>query len=83
VKDYQTVRLKEEAAPKTINEEVGFLLRLLAEQGDGIRVKLRRQKALKLAVRSEIGKAYSAEEKGLLYDEAKKRRSKAIYPALF
>ena len=82
VKDYQTTRLKEKAAPKSINEEVGFLLRLLGEQGDGIRVKLRRQKALKLAARSEIGKAYSAAEKGLLYDEAKKRRSKAIYPAL-
>ena len=26
---YQTMRLKEVAAPKTINEEVGFLLRLL------------------------------------------------------
>jgi integrase len=82
VKEYQTARLKEKAASKTINEEVGFLLRLLGEQGDGIRVKLRRQKALKLTVRSEIGKAYSAEEKGLLYDEAKKCRSKAIYPAL-
>ena len=82
IKEYQTARLKEKAASKTINEEVGFLLRLLGEQGDSIRVKLRRQKALKLAVRSEIGKAYSAEEKGLLYDEAKKRRSKAIYPAL-
>jgi hypothetical protein len=45
-------------------------------------VKLKRQKALKLAVRTDIGKAYVAEEKGLLYDEAKKRRSKAIYPAL-
>jgi len=30
VKTYQTTRLKESAAPKTINEEVGFLLRLLA-----------------------------------------------------
>jgi len=82
VKEYQTARLKEEAAPKTINEEVGFLLRLLGEQGDGIRVKLRRQKSLKLAVRSDIGKAYAADEKGRLYDEAKKRRSRAIYPAL-
>lgn len=82
VKDYQTARLKEKAAPKTINEEVGFLLRLLGEQGDGIRAKLRRQKALKLPTRSDIGKAYTPEEKGLLYDEAKKRRSKAIYPAL-
>jgi integrase len=61
---------------------VGFLLRLLGEQGDGIRAKLRRQKALKLPTRSDIGKAYTPEEKGLLYDEAKKRRSKAIYPAL-
>lgn len=82
VKDYQTERLKEKAAPKTINEEVGFLLRLLGEQGDSIRAKLRRQKALKLPARSDIGKAYTPEEKGFLYDEAKKRRSKAIYPAL-
>lgn len=82
IKDYQTTRLKEKAAPKTINEEVGFLLRLLGEQGDGIRVKLRRQKTLKLPTRSDIGKAYTPEEKGSLYDEAKKRRSKAIYPAL-
>jgi integrase len=82
VKDYQTARLTEKAAPKTINEEVGFLLRLLGEQGDGIRAKLRRQKALKLSTRSDIGKAYTPEEKGLLYEEAKRRRSKAIYPAL-
>jgi integrase len=82
VTEFQTARLKEKAAPKTINEEVGFLLRLLGEQGDGIRAKLRRQKSLKLAVRSEVGKAYASDEKGLLYDEAKKRRSKAIYPAL-
>jgi integrase len=82
VTEFQTARLKEKAAPKTINEEVGFLLRLLGEQGDGIRAKMRRQKSLKLAVRSDVGKAYAADEKGLLYDEAKKRRSKAIYPAL-
>ena len=40
VKDYQTARLKEKAAPKSINEEVGFLLRLLGEQGDFVRAKL-------------------------------------------
>jgi hypothetical protein len=32
---YQTARLKEGGSPKTINEEVGLLLRLLAELGDG------------------------------------------------
>jgi hypothetical protein len=35
IKDYQTARLKEEASPKTINEEVGFVLLLLEDQGDG------------------------------------------------
>ena len=82
VKEFRTARLKENAAPKTINEEVGFLLRLLGEQGDSIRAKLRRQKALKLRVKTDLGKAYDAEERGLLFTEAKKRRSKAIYPAL-
>jgi hypothetical protein len=50
VKGYQSGRLKEKAAPKTINEEVGFLLRLLGDQGDAIRARLRRQKALKLTL---------------------------------
>lgn len=80
--DYQSTRLKENAAPKTINEEVGFLLRLLGDVGDTIRARLRRKKQLKLKVRAQVGKAYSDEEKALLYGEATNRRSKAIYPAL-
>jgi integrase len=79
---YQTARLKEGAAPKTINEEVGFLLRLLGEAGDLIRVRLRRQKALKLSVGKQVGKAYSPEEKDALLAAAKSARSPAIYPAL-
>ena len=82
VKHYQTVRLKAKAAPKTINEEVGFLLRLLGIGGDAIRARLRRQKTLKLAVRHQVGKAYSPEEKARLLEKAKKARSPAIYPAL-
>jgi len=66
ITEYQTARLKEGAAPKTINEEVGFLLRLLGEAGDFIRARLRRQKKLKLAVGREVGKAYSPEEKEAL-----------------
>lgn len=80
--DYQSARLKEKAAPKTINEEVGFLLRILRDSGDAIRFRLRRQKKLKLRAGPQIGKAYSSEEKALLCEQAKKRRSKAIYPAL-
>ena len=78
---YQTARLKERAAPKTINEEVGFVLRLLGESGDPIRARLRRQKMLKLAVGRQVGKAYTPEEKGKLL-AAKAARSPAIYPAL-
>ena len=82
VTEYQSTRLKENAAPKTINEEVGFLLRLLGDQGDGIRARLRRRKALKLATGKQVGKAYTPEEKERLLAEAKAARSPAIYPAL-
>jgi integrase len=82
VKNYQTARLKEKAAPKTINEEVGFLLRLLGEAGEPIRARLRRQKALKLAIRERVGKAYTPEEKVALLAAARAARSPAIYPAL-
>lgn len=82
VREYQTARLKEGAAPKSINEEVGFLLRLLGEAGDVVRMRLRRQKALKLAVGKPVGKAYAPEEKEALLAAAKAARSPAIYPAL-
>jgi hypothetical protein len=58
---YQTVRLKEKAAPKSINEEVRFLLTMMGESGDVIRVRLRKKK-LKLPTRRKIGKAYDPEE---------------------
>jgi len=79
---YQTTRLKEGAAPKTINEEVGFLLRLLGEAGDVIRARLRRRKALKLAVPRGPGMAYSPDEKAAMLAAAKCARSRGIYPAL-
>ena len=82
VKAYQTTRLQEGAAPKSVNEEVGFLLRLLSEAGDGIRARLRRQRALKLAVHHQVGKAYTPEDKLALLAAAKAARSPAIYPAL-
>ena len=82
MKDYQTARLKEKAAPKSINEETGFLLRILGEQGDFLRAKLKRQKALKLSSRDRVARAFSQEEKAALLAAAKARRSPAIYPAL-
>jgi len=82
VKAYQADRLKDKAAPKSINEEVGFLLRILAEQGDFLRIKLRRSRALKLSTRHQVARAYTVEEKAVLLSGAKARRSRAIYPAL-
>src|SRR5579862_6095960 len=82
VVSYQTARLQEKAAPKTINEEVGCFLRLMGEPGDVIRARLRRRKSLKLALPQQIGKAYAPEEKDALLAAAKSARSRAIYPAL-
>lgn len=79
---YQNDRLDEDAAPKTINEEVGFLLRILGESGDILRVRLRKKKVLKLKVRKTIGKAYSEKEKARMLEEAAKARSPHFYLAL-
>jgi integrase len=82
VATYQNDRLEEGAAPKTINEEVGFLLRILGEPGDVIRARLRKKKMLKLRVRKNLGKAYTEEEKRRMLEEAAKARSPHIYLAL-
>ncbi len=82
VNTYQTARLKEAAASKTINEEVGFLLRLLGDAGDIIRTRLKRRNTLKLAVPRGPGKAYTPEQKIQMLVVAKGARSPAIYPAL-
>jgi integrase len=83
VKRYQTDRLNQKAGPKTINDEVQFLLRLLpAAQADVIRGQLRRERALKLPTPPSPGRAFSADEKARLMDEARKLRSPHIYTAL-
>ena len=83
VVNYQTKRLGEDASPKSVNEEVGFFIRILPEaMADSLRGKLRRANTLKLKTRSEVGKAFSESEKEALLAAAKKRRSPAIYPAL-
>jgi integrase len=87
VRTYQTARLKEEAAPKSINEEVTFILRLLGDVGDALRVRLRRDKALKLKVSQNVARAFTEAEKTTMLALAKnssnrKSGSPAIYPAL-
>ncbi len=82
VVDYQNERLVEGASPKSINEEVGFLLRIMDESGDLLRMRLRKKKKLKLRVHQTVGKAYSTEEKERMLAEARKARSPHIYLAL-
>jgi integrase len=82
VKRYQTDRLTEKAGPKTINDEVLLVLRLCGDQGDLIRAKLRREKAMKLALPPSPGRAYTADEKARMLVEAAKLRGKNMYPAL-
>jgi hypothetical protein len=53
-------KFAEEAGPKTINDEVLLLLRLCGDQGDLIRARLRREKAMKLAIPESPGRAYTA-----------------------
>jgi hypothetical protein len=59
---YQNDRLTENAALKTVNEGVGFLLRIMGDLGDLVRVRLKKKKKLKLRVRNDIGKAYRGRE---------------------
>ena len=70
VKAYQASRLAEKAGPKTINDEVLLLMRLCGDQGDLIRMKLRREKALKLKIPPSPGRAYSTDEKARMLAEA-------------
>jgi integrase len=82
VKRYQTDRLAEKAGPKTINDEVLLLLRLCGDQGDLIRAKLRREKAMKLALPPSPGRAYTADEKARMLAEAAKLRTPQMHAAL-
>jgi integrase len=91
VRQYQSARLREKASPKSVNEEVGFLLRVLAERGDAIRAVLRRDRNLKLRVPPSPGKAFSKDQKTSLLEAAipqpgdatkAKSRSPYIRPAL-
>ena len=78
---FQEDRLREGAAPKSINEEVRFLLKMLGDPGEIVRAQLRKEKQLKLKVRIQIGKAFDAPETIKLSAEVAKSRSPHIYMA--
>jgi integrase len=88
VEAYQTARLKERAAGKTINDEIGVLFRVMGDSGDLIRLKLRKTKKLKLPQRQDVGRPLSPDEEARILTIARpgKRntdtKSPVIYPAI-
>ena len=78
---YHEDSLRDEAAPKSINEEVRFFLKMLGDAGEVIRGRLRKKKQLKLVVRKRIGKAFDTEETENLTAKAGTSRSPHMYPA--
>jgi integrase len=81
VLQFQEQRLREGAAPKSINEEVRFLLKLLGDAGEIVRAQLRKSKQLKLPVENQIGKAFNVAESESLCAEIAKSRSPHIFMA--
>jgi integrase len=78
---YQEKRLRERAAPKSINEEVRFLLKMLGDSGEVLRARLRKGKQLKLPVQNGIGKAFNEAETERLRIHARKSKSPHIFTA--
>jgi len=78
---FQEDRLREGAAPKSVNEEVRFLLKMLGDPGEIVRAQLRKKKQLKLPVQNAIGKAFNDTETESLTVEAGKSKSPHIYTA--
>jgi integrase len=81
-KAYQLARLNEGAAGKTINEEVGELFRIMGDAGTVVRLKLAKEKKLKLKQREDVGRALSHDEEKNLLEAASQSKSPLIYPAL-
>src|SRR5215468_9119236 len=75
-------RLKEEAAGKTINEEVGELFRIMGSFGEAVRLKLKRAKKLKLTEREDVGRALTADEEKNILSQAEASESPHIHTAV-
>lgn len=70
IAEYQGIRLKEGALGSSINAEVMFALRILGEIGDAVRLKLRRERRLRLPKNKNCGKAITLEQESSLLEFA-------------
>jgi integrase len=80
--DFQNARLSVGAAGKTINEETNISLRIMGHAGDELRLKLRRDKRLRVPQTKSIGKALDANEEERLFAEAWKLSTPELATAI-
>jgi integrase len=76
---YQSARLREKAAPKTINLEVGTLRAILRKHRLWANIQPDVQM---LRVRDDVGRALTEEEEKALLRECRKSRSRSLYVAV-
>ena len=76
---YQNDRLTESAAPKTVNEEVGFLLRIIGRSWRPLRVRLKKKKNAQAKGRERYGKGL---QRGRKRTNAVRSRKSAFTPYL-
>lgn len=79
VSRYQAVRKKQNASPKTINLEVGTLRAIMRKQRLWANIQ---PDVRMLRVRTDVGRALSADEQHRLLTAAKTSRSRQLYPAI-
>ncbi len=79
ISQYQATRLGKEAAPKTVNLEVGTLRAILRKN----RLWAAIQPDVKmLRVREDVGRAISRDEESALLEACRASRSRSLYPAV-
>ena len=79
---YQMARLHQGASRKTINHEVGELLRIMGDAGQILRLQLKKERNLKLKERVEVGRALNSEEEATMLEGASKATSPFLFPAI-
>jgi integrase len=76
---YQSIRLREKAAPKTINLEVGTVRAILRKNRLWANIQ---PDVVMLRARDDVGRALTAKEEEVLLRECRNSRSRSLYVAI-
>jgi hypothetical protein len=78
VEAYQTARLMEKAAGKTINDEVGVLFRVMGDSGDMIRLEAPQGQKAQAAATDDVGRALTLVEEARILTRQRLRPTKHV-----